>query len=33
MVILTDGENPIEVEDWELTVKKMNTLNIITTIV
>ncbi|KAH8120739.1 SPOC domain-like protein [Phellopilus nigrolimitatus] len=33
MVLLTDGENPIEVEDWELTVKKMNDLQIITSII
>ncbi|CDO74809.1 hypothetical protein BN946_scf185001.g57 [Trametes cinnabarina] len=26
--ILTDGENPIEVEDWEATAKKMNGLGI-----
>lgn len=32
MVVLTDGESPIEVEDWELTVKKINELRIITTI-
>ena len=32
MVLLADGENPMEVEDWELTVKKMNDLNIVTTI-
>ncbi|OSD05649.1 SPOC domain-like protein [Trametes coccinea BRFM310] len=28
IVILTDGENPIEVEDWEATAKKMNALGI-----
>lgn len=28
MVLLTDGENPIEVEDWEATAKKMNTLGL-----
>lgn len=33
MVVITDGENPIEVEDWQATVKKMNALNIITTVV
>ena len=33
IIILTDGENPIEIEDWEATVKKMTTLNIILTIV
>ncbi|OBZ80021.1 ATP-dependent DNA helicase II subunit 2 [Grifola frondosa] len=33
MVLLTDGENPIEVEDWEATVKKMNALETSLTIV
>ncbi|KAI0757611.1 SPOC like C-terminal domain-containing protein [Daedaleopsis nitida] len=33
IVLLTDGENPIEVEDWETTVKKMNDLNIGLTVV
>ncbi|THG94528.1 hypothetical protein EW026_g6962 [Hermanssonia centrifuga] len=28
MVLLTDGENPIEVEDWEETAKKMNLLGV-----
>jgi ATP-dependent DNA helicase 2 subunit 2 len=28
IVILTDGQNPIEVEDWEATVKKMDSLSI-----
>ncbi|RPD59404.1 SPOC domain-like protein [Lentinus tigrinus ALCF2SS1-7] len=28
MVLLTDGENPMEVEDWEATAKKMNELDI-----
>lgn len=28
MVLLTDGENPIEVEDWEATADKMNSLKI-----
>ena len=32
MVVLTDGESPIEMEDWELTVKKIKELQIITTI-
>lgn len=32
MVLLTDGESPMEVEDWELTVKKIKELNIITTV-
>ncbi|OJT04950.1 ATP-dependent DNA helicase II subunit 2 [Trametes pubescens] len=31
--ILTDGENPIEVEDWEATANKMNALNIQFTVV
>ena len=25
--LVTDGENPIEVEDWEATAKKMNALD------
>ena len=33
LVVLTDGESPIEIEDWELTAKKINELQIITTIV
>ncbi|KAI0063150.1 SPOC domain-like protein [Artomyces pyxidatus] len=33
MVLLTDGENPMEVEDWEATVKKMRSLDIQLTIV
>ena len=28
IVLITDGENPIEVEDWEATAKKMNSLNL-----
>lgn len=28
MVLLTDGENPIETEDWEPTAKKMNALGL-----
>lgn len=28
IVLLTDGENPMEIEDWEATVKKMNELDI-----
>ena len=32
-MILTDGENPMEVEDWEATAKKMNALNIGLTVV
>ncbi|EPQ61200.1 SPOC domain-like protein [Gloeophyllum trabeum ATCC 11539] len=33
IVLLTDGANPIEVEDWEAIVEKMNTLDISLTIV
>lgn len=33
IVLLTDGENPIETEDWEVTVKKMKELDIILTVV
>ncbi|KAI0735882.1 SPOC domain-like protein [Earliella scabrosa] len=33
IVILTDGENPMEIEDWEATVKKMNDLGISLTVV
>lgn len=33
IIILTDGESPIEVEDWEATVKKMTALNIILIVV
>lgn len=33
IIILTDGENPIEVEDWEATVKKMSALDILLTVV
>ncbi|KAG6841529.1 hypothetical protein C0991_009894 [Blastosporella zonata] len=28
IVLVTDGESPIEIEDWEATVEKMNILNI-----
>ncbi len=28
MVLLTDGESPIEIEDWEATAGKMNERNI-----
>jgi len=28
VVLITDGESPIEVEDWEVTVKRMDELNI-----
>lgn len=27
-VLLTDGENPIELEDWEATAEKMNTFDV-----
>ncbi|KAI0321008.1 SPOC domain-like protein [Amylostereum chailletii] len=33
MVLLTDGENPIEVEDWETIVEKMKALDILLTVV
>ncbi|KAH7926187.1 SPOC domain-like protein [Leucogyrophana mollusca] len=33
IIILTDGENPIEIEDWEATVNKMNALDIALTVV
>ena len=33
IVILTDGENPMEIEDCEATVKKMNDLGISLTVV
>ncbi|GBE78688.1 ATP-dependent DNA helicase II subunit 2 [Sparassis crispa] len=33
IVLLTDGENPIEIEDWETTAKKMNSLDIRFTVV
>ncbi|KAF8519214.1 SPOC domain-like protein [Gautieria morchelliformis] len=33
MVLLTDAENPMEIEDWETTVKKMNDLEIQTSII
>lgn len=32
IVIVTDGESPIEIEDWEATVKKMNVLSISLTV-
>lgn len=32
IVIVTDGESPIEIEDWEATVKKMNALDISLTV-
>ena len=28
IVLLTDGENPMEIEDWEATVDKINVLKI-----
>ncbi|CAL1697373.1 unnamed protein product [Somion occarium] len=33
MILLTDGESPIEIEDWEATTRKMNNLNVSLTIV
>ncbi|KAG6895586.1 hypothetical protein C0992_000501, partial [Termitomyces sp. T32_za158] len=33
IVLVTDGESPIEVEDWEATVDKMNSLGVSITIV
>jgi ATP-dependent DNA helicase 2 subunit 2 len=32
IVIVTDGENPIEIEDWEATVKKMDALDVSLTV-
>lgn len=32
IVIVTDGQSPIEIEDWEATVKKMNALDISLTV-
>ncbi|KAK0198079.1 SPOC domain-like protein [Armillaria mellea] len=33
IILVTDGENPIEIEDWDATVKKLNDLDITLTIV
>ncbi|KAK0208010.1 SPOC domain-like protein [Desarmillaria ectypa] len=33
IVLVTDGENPMEIEDWQATVKKLNDLDIALTIV
>ncbi|KAF9242344.1 SPOC domain-like protein [Melanogaster broomeanus] len=33
VVLVTDGESPMEIEDWEATVKKMASLNIFLTVV
>ncbi|KAG2160210.1 SPOC domain-like protein [Suillus bovinus] len=33
IVIVTDGQSPMEIEDWEATVKKMNSLDISLTII
>ncbi|KAK0232849.1 SPOC domain-like protein [Armillaria fumosa] len=33
IILVTDGENPIEIEDWDATVKKLNGLDIALTIV
>ena len=32
VVLITDAESPIEIEDWEATVKKMDSLDISLTI-
>lgn len=32
IVIVTDGQSPMEIEDWEATVKKMNALAISLTV-
>ena len=32
MVLLTDGDSPMELEDWELTAKKLNEYNVHLTI-
>jgi hypothetical protein len=32
MVLVTDGETPLEIEDWDATVDKINELAINTTI-
>lgn len=32
VVLVTDAESPIEIEDWEATVKKMDSLNISLTV-
>jgi hypothetical protein len=33
VVLVTDGESPMEVEEWEAIVKKMSSLNISLTVV
>ena len=33
IVLVTDGESPMEVEEWEAIVKKMSSLNISLTVV
>ena len=33
IVLVTDGESPMEVEEWEAIVKKMSSLNILLTVV
>ncbi|KDQ54942.1 hypothetical protein JAAARDRAFT_196318 [Jaapia argillacea MUCL 33604] len=33
MILVTDGENPIEIEDWEAIVKKMNAFDVRLTII
>lgn len=33
IVFVTDGESPMEVEEWEAIVKKMSSLNVLLTVV
>jgi hypothetical protein len=33
VILVTDGEGPIELEDWEVTAAKMNELNVALTVV
>jgi ATP-dependent DNA helicase 2 subunit 2 len=33
IVLVTDGESPVELEDWEVTVKRMNDLGVSLTVV
>lgn len=33
IVLVTDGESPMEIEEWEAIVKKMSSLNILLTVV
>lgn len=32
LVLITDGENPIEIEDWEAIVDKINEYEVVTSI-